>query len=158
MATDESVEKTESATKEKAVQGKNGLKKNGGDGGVKIGSGAINFNKVIVIGEIEAIEIRESGAGMVWVVSSNREEFRIHGASVPSAFTPIIIIRLPPAVVERLDTDAAVPGAIISIEARTQGIKRLVDGKPYYFVEIVAGSAQILANAPEGAEFETEDE
>lgn len=109
----------------------------------------INFNKVIVIGEITDIEFRAAGSAMVWVRSSNRDEVPMDGSPVPSVFTPIVLIRLPRPIAERMNKEEAVPRAVISVEARVQGVRRTVDGKMFFFTEIVASSAKVMALAPE---------
>lgn len=107
---------------------------------------SVKFNKVIVIGDLREIEFRPAGSAMVWITSSDRDEVRINGAPVPSVFTPVVIVRLPKNVAERLRDAGVKAGDILSIEARAQGIKRMVDGKPYYFTEIVASSAKIMGS------------
>lgn len=97
------------------------------------------LNTFNIVGPIVRSEIRKTGAAMIWVKASDREEGEINGAAVPSFFTPVIAIRIPKYLLEKTDREAFEKGKNISVTGRLQGVKRVVDGHEYYIVEAQAG-------------------
>ncbi len=97
------------------------------------------LNTFSVVGDIVRSEIRKTGAAMIWVKASEREEGEISGAPVPSFFTPVLAIRIPRYVLEKVDESAFEKGRNIAITGRMQGVKRVIDGRDFYIVELQAG-------------------
>lgn len=97
------------------------------------------LNTFNVVGEIVRSEVRKkSGAAMIWVKASDREEGEINNAPVPSFFTPILAIRIPRWLVEKGGEEAFDKGNTISLSGRLQGVRRVVDGRDYFIVEAQA--------------------
>ncbi|WP_414039388.1 hypothetical protein ACJU26_09170 [Acidithiobacillus sp. M4-SHS-6] len=97
------------------------------------------LNTFNIVGDIVRSEIRKTGAAMIWVRASEREEDEIRGAAIPSFFTPIIAIRIPRYLLEKTAPEVFEKGKNISVTGRLQGVKRMVDGHDYYIVEAQAG-------------------
>ncbi len=122
--------------------------------GVKIGSSDINFSKVIIIGEIFKVIRKPSGGALIWIISGNNEETRMDTRNPEDRtyFTPVVVVRMPRAVVESTqDMDRIVNGAIVSIEGRMQGIKKIdrTHDREYITNEVVVGSARLLDGRPD---------
>jgi hypothetical protein len=97
------------------------------------------LNTFHVVGEIVRAEVRKTGAAMIWVRSSEREDGEIQGAPVPSFFTSVLAIRVPRYVIEKLPEDLLEKGNTVSVSGRLQGVRRVVEGRDFYLVEAQAG-------------------
>ncbi|HEY9017681.1 hypothetical protein [Thiomicrospira sp.] len=116
----------------------------------------MGFNKFFFNGEIVDVDLRDSGNAMVWVKTSNHPEVEINHSQIPSWYTSIIPVRISKKTLDGIienrkksnnakknSGDSSVLnafeiGAIYNIEGSIQGIKRIVDGKPFYSSEIQA--------------------
>lgn len=99
---------------------------------------SINYNKFMLVGEITDINVRETGAAMIWVKASDRAESSVEGTPVPTSFTPIIAMRVPAYIIKDLDNSVLKIKNKIIVEGRLQGVKRTVEGKDFYIVEAQA--------------------
>lgn len=103
----------------------------------------MQFNKTIIIGTLHDVDLRESGASMIWVNTGNREDTPVKGAAVPTWFTGIVAIRVPAYVQEKLKEDFYENGMDIIVEGKLQGIRRRIedeesDFNDFYVVEVQA--------------------
>lgn len=117
----------------------------------------MTFNKFIIMGVIKEIDLRDTGAAMIWIEASDREESSVRGAPVPTWFTPIIPVRFPAYVIESTDKTSLVSGTQVVVEGRLQGVKRNVDGKDFYIAEIQANKLT-PEKLPEKKQEKTEEE
>lgn len=97
---------------------------------------SVRYNGVTMIGEVKEVDLRDSGAAMIWVEAGTRAEQRMDNSPVPSWFTPVFAARIPAKVCEKIDHQLLMAGAMVVCDAQIQGIKREVDGKPFYTTEI----------------------
>lgn len=93
-------------------------------------------NDVTMIGEVKEVDLRDSGAAMIWVEAGTRPEEKMVNSPVPSWFTPIFAARIPAKVAEKIDPALLAAGTMVICDGQLQGIKREVDGKPFYTTEI----------------------
>lgn len=98
--------------------------------------GVIGYNQVVLIGHVHEIDIRDSGAAMVWVQAGTRSEEKMEHAPSPSWFTPIMAARIPQKVLERTDPELLMKGSAVVCDGNLQGIKRTMEGKEFYTVEV----------------------
>lgn len=95
-------------------------------------------SQLTLMGTIVDIDVRETGAAMIFIEAGEREETAMEKAPVPTFFTPVFPVRLPARVMERTDPALLVKGQNIKADGTLQGIKRFPDGddKPFYQLEI----------------------
>jgi len=96
----------------------------------------VGYNQVVMIGKVTEIDIRESGAAMIWVQAGTRPEEKMENAPSPSWFTPVMAARIPQKVLERTDTSLLRKGEVVVCDGNLQGVKRVMEGKDFYTVEL----------------------
>ena len=110
-------------------------------------------NSFRITGSVEDVDMRaKSGALMLIIRTSSVPDRPINGAPVPSWFTPVMPVRVPPDLAARLPrTMLRKNRSIVTIEGRVQGIRRRfpVENEPgverdFWFVEIVAKDVRLL--------------
>lgn len=114
----------------------------------------MQYNKVILSGRLVKVDERDSGASMIWVETGNREEKSVKGAAVPTFFTPVVPVRVPSYVQSKLNEGFYEPGMDILVEGRLQGVKRIVDEKDFYVVEVQASRVYKERNGSEAEDEE----
>jgi hypothetical protein len=107
---------------------------------------AVGYNQVVLIGQVTEIDIRDSGAAMIWIQAGTRGEEKIENAPSPSWFTPIMAARIPSRVLERTDESLLMKGAVIVCDGNLQGMLRVMEGKPFYTVEVQVTRIRPLHN------------
>jgi len=111
------------------------------------------LNKFILQGTIEDIDARETGNAMIWIKTSKKEEAEITNAAIPSWYTSVVPVRFSKETWKNIlnhrakklgkkphelkDEEIFLPGVVYNLEGSIQGIKRLVEGKPFYTAEII---------------------
>jgi hypothetical protein len=97
---------------------------------------SVRHNDVTMIGEVHEVDLRDSGAAMIWVNAGTRDEEKMHNSPVPAWFTPVFAARIPAKVMDKIDPALLVSGTLVVCDGQLQGIKREVDGKPFYTTEV----------------------
>lgn len=112
---------------------------------------APHFNKVTLIGKVESVDVRESGAAFVRIVASNRKEDKMANAPTPSKFTPVFSCRIPAKMVENIDPTLLIAGNIVVADAVLQGVCREVEGRDWYTTEVqLTRLRPLFEQQPEG--------
>ena len=106
-------------------------------------------NSFRITGSVEDADIRPNGAIMLIIRTSSVPDRPINSAPVPSWFTPVMPIRVPPDLAETLPrTMLRKNRSIVTIEGRAQGIRRRFeeDGvmRDMWFSELVAREVRLL--------------
>lgn len=115
---------------------------------------ALGSNDFSVQGILVQHEVRKTGAAMVWLdTSPGRKESEVHNAPVPSFFSSILAIRVPKRAVASMGE--LVDGGIYVAKGHIQGVKRVMDGQPFYLTELQASFVRrkdIAADTPDADE------
>lgn len=98
----------------------------------------VQWNKFMLMGTVTGIDERERGSAMVFVKAGGREEVEVKNTPIPTWFTPIIAVRVPTYVLEKIGPDVLQEGNLVVVEGRLQGVKRNVDKKDFFIVEAQA--------------------
>ena len=108
-------------------------------------------NSFRITGSVEEIDLRaKSGAIMIVIRTSSVPDRPINGAPVPSWFTPVMPVRIPPQLAETLPRSMLRKGrSIVTIEGRLQGLRRTLNTenegeRDFWFVEAVAREVKLL--------------
>lgn len=98
---------------------------------------AFGSNDFIVQGVLVQHEVRKTGAAMIWLdTAPGREESEVRNAPVPSFFTSVLAIRVPKRAVASMGELET--GGIYVAKGHVQGVKRVLDGQPFYLTELQA--------------------
>jgi len=100
--------------------------------------GGFEWTKFFTMGTIVGIDKRERGSAMIWMRAGGRQESKVEGAPIDTWFTPVIPIRIPAYVVDNIPENVLVRGELVIVEGRLQGIKRRVENRDFYTVEVQA--------------------
>lgn len=95
-------------------------------------------SQLTLMGTIVDIDVRETGAAMIFIEAGEREETAMEKSLVLTYFTPVFPVRVPARVMERTDPALLVKGQNIKADGSLQGIKRFPEGddKPFYQLEV----------------------
>lgn len=90
-------------------------------------------------GLVEVIDPRPKGAAMLLLRTSPSEDRRMNDSGVPTWGTPIMAIKIPKNLMERLPAEAVMPGSsLVAVRGFLRGVARAIEGRLFYTVELEA--------------------